>query len=247
MAEERAAVEIVNPAGIAPYVLLCEHASNWMPPDYDGLGLGCADLERHIAWDIGAASVARRLAAKLDAPLVLGGASRLLIDLNRPLSSPTSIPERSEATDIPGNLNLGEGERQRRAARWFHPFQEAVGALLDERQRARRPTRIVAIHSFTPVFLGVARPWRAGILYRHASAFASALVDALGGAAAGIAHNEPYRIEDGGDYTVPVHGEARGLDAVLVEIRHDLIAAPKGQADWADALARALARALTAI
>ncbi|MCY1127486.1 N-formylglutamate amidohydrolase [Frigidibacter sp. RF13] len=240
MTEKRAAVEVVNPAGNAAYVLLCEHASNWLPPEYEGLGLGPADLERHIAWDIGAAAVAAILSTKLDAPLVLGGASRLLIDLNRPLSSPTSIPERSEATDIPGNLSLGDEERQRRVDRWFHPFQEAVGAVLDERQRARKPTRIVAIHSFTPVFLGVARPWRAGILYRHASDFASALVDALGGAAAGIAHNEPYRIEDGGDYTVPVHGEARGLDAVLVEIRHDLIAAPDGQVEWAEALARAL-------
>ncbi|MEZ5888016.1 MAG: N-formylglutamate amidohydrolase [Paracoccaceae bacterium] len=240
MATERAAFDVVNPAGRAPYVLLCEHASNWIPPEYAGLGLGPADLSRHIAWDIGAASVARTLSARLDAPLVMGGASRLLIDLNRPLSSPTSIPERSEATDIPGNLNLDERERQRRVERWFHPFQNEVGALLDQRQRAHKPTRIVAIHSFTPVFLGVARPWRAGILYSNAADFAADLIEGLGGAAAAIAHNEPYRIEDSDDYTVPVHGQARGLDAVLVEIRQDLIAAPAGQAAWAEALADAL-------
>lgn len=236
-----AAVECVNPDGRAGLVLLCEHASNWMPEEYAGLGLSAVDRSRHIAWDIGAAGVARRLGSALDAPLVLAGASRLLIDLNRPPGSPTSIPEVSEATPIPGNVDLPPEERRRRAERWFHPFQDAVTALLDRRRDAGQPTRVVAIHSFTPVFLGVSRPWHAGILYRRSTAFGGGLVARLGGADHHVAHNQPYQIDDDSDYTVPVHGEARGLDAVLVEIRQDLIADPDGQAAWAARLAAALA------
>lgn len=234
-------VEVVNEAGRARLVLVCEHASNWMPDSHGGLGLPAPERQRHIAWDIGAAEVARKLSHLLDAPLVLAGASRLLIDLNRPLGCPTSIPARSEATDIPGNRNLSAAERDARAARWFHPFHDRLAALLDDRRRRNAPTRLIAVHSFTPVFLGEVRPWRAGVLYRRACGFGAALVEALGGEVRGIAHNQPYQIEDQTDFTVPFHGDARGLDAVLVELRQDLIADPTGAALWAGRLARALA------
>ena len=214
--------------------------AHWMPPDYAGLGLQAADLARHIAWDIGAADVARILSQRLNAPLILAGASRLLIDLNRPLGSATSIPVQSEATVIPGNIGIGAAERQRRAAAWFHPFHDRVAAFLDTRQAKAQPTRIIAVHSFTPVFLGVPRPWTAGVLYRRSQAFGAALVEALGGAAAGVAHNQPYQIDSGSDYSVPVHGEARGLDAVLVELRQDIVGTGEGAAVWADRLAGAL-------
>lgn len=236
----RPPVEVVNAAGRSRYVLVCEHASNWIPTEYQGLGLPESELSRHIAWDIGAAWMARQLSERLDAPLVLAGASRLLIDLNRPLGSPGSIPERSEATDIPGNLGLDMAERLRREDRWFHPFQTAVTGLLDLRQAQVQPTVVLGIHSFTPVYLGEVRRLTAGILYRHARDFAAWLVERLGGEAAGIAHNQPYQIEDGGDFTVPVHGEARGLDAVLIEIRQDLIATEAAASLWAERLATAL-------
>ncbi|MBL9046160.1 MAG: N-formylglutamate amidohydrolase [Tabrizicola sp.] len=235
-------VEVVNAGGRSRYVLLCEHASNWIPPDYDRLGLPEAELSRHIAWDIGAVWMARRLSQRLDAPLVLAGASRLLIDLNRPLGSAGSIPERSEATDIPGNIGLDPAERKRREDRWFHPFQAEVTGLLDRRKAGGQPTVVLGIHSFTPVYLGAARPWEAGVLYRHSQGFGGWLVDQLGGEAAGIAHNQPYQIEDGGDYTVPMHGEARGLDAVLIEVRQDLVSTPRTAQAWGDRLAEALAR-----
>lgn len=234
------AVTVRNPAGRSPFVLVCEHASNWMPPDYAGLGLPASELARHIAWDIGALQVARRTARLLDATLVEAGASRLLIDLNRPLDCATSIPETSEATQVPGNRNLTPGERQRRIARWFDPFQTRLADLLDHRQTARRPTVVIAVHSFTPVYLGETRPMRAGVLYRRSAGFGAALVGALGGADAGVTHNQPYQIDDASDYTVPVHGEARGLDAVLVEIRQDQIATPQGARHWADRLAQSL-------
>lgn len=229
--------EWVNRDGGGPVLLLCEHASNWMPEGYGGLGLSGTDRERHIAWDIGAAAVARRIAAQTGAPLILAGASRLLIDLNRPLSSPSSIPEQSEATAIPGNIGITPAERDARAERWFHPFVREVGGWLDAaKARGERPA-VVGIHSFTPVFLGVRRPWQAGILYRRSEAYAQRLIEGLGGAEAMIAGNEPYQIDDESDYTVPVHGEARGLQSVLVELRQDLVAGPRGQAEWADRLA----------
>lgn len=231
-------VEVVNEAGQSRYVLVCEHASNWVPPEYAGLGLPAAELSRHIAWDIGAAQMARRLSERLDAPLILAGASRLLIDLNRPLGSAGSIPERSEATAIPGNLRLDPAERIRREARWFHPFQTAVTRVLDA--RAGRETVVLGIHSFTPVYLGQPRPWQAGVLYRHSATFGAWLVQRLGGQAAAIAHNQPYQIEDDSDYTVPIHGEARGLDAVLIEVRQDLIGTETAAIGWGDRLATAL-------
>ncbi|MCA3561916.1 MAG: N-formylglutamate amidohydrolase [Aestuariivirga sp.] len=234
-------VRVINAQGSSPYVLLCEHASRFIPDEHKGLGLGEADLTRHIAWDIGAAQVAEALAQALDAPLAMAGYSRLLIDLNRPLDSATSIPEVSETTVIPGNLNLGAEERARRVALYFEPFQAAVRQLLDARLEKGRATVIVGVHSFTPVFKGVARPWHAGVLYRRAQDFGHALAQALGGPGQAIAENQPYQIEDGSDYTVPVHGEARGLDAVLVEIRQDLIGDAAGAATWAARLAAALA------
>jgi predicted N-formylglutamate amidohydrolase len=236
------AVRVDNPQGSSRFVLLCEHASSFIPASYKGLGLSAADLKRHIAWDIGAAVVAGDLARRLDATLILAGYSRLLIDLNRPLGSATSIPEISESTVIPGNLSLTADERQHRAAAYFEPFQKGVAGVLDHRQRAGLPTTVIGIHSFTPVFKSVARPWHAGVLYRKSSAFGHALAEALGGAKANIAENEPYQIEDSGDYTVPVHGEARGLEAVLIEIRQDLIAEEAGAIAWAARLAEAAAR-----
>lgn len=237
---EPAAAEIVNADGRSPYVLLCEHASNYIPARYEGLGLAAAELERHIAWDIGVAPIARALSKALDAPLVLSGYSRLLIDCNRPVGVATSIPEISEATRIPGNIGLSAAERQLRADAFYWPFQHAVARLLDQRQAAKQRTIVFGVHSFTPVFHGNQRPWHAGILFRKSKAYGEALVAALQEPGLTVVANEPYRIDDESDQTVPVHGEARGLDAVLIEIRQDLIGHQDGQAAWAKRLAPAL-------
>ncbi|MFT3988103.1 N-formylglutamate amidohydrolase [Aestuariivirga sp.] len=233
-------VSVINPAGTSPYLLICEHASRFIPASYKGLGLTEEDLRRHIAWDIGAADVATALSAHLDAPLVLAGYSRLLIDLNRPVGARTSIPDVSEVTEIPGNINISGKEREHRERSYFTPFQAQVTAMINDRLKAGITPVIVAIHSFTPVFKGFARPWHAGILYRRSKSFGHSFAEALGGASQHIAENEPYQIEDDGDYTVPIHGEARGLDAVLVEVRQDLIATPDGAKAWAHRLKRAL-------
>ena len=235
------AVTVVNENGASAYVLVCEHASNFIPPDYADLGLPPWELTRHIAWDIGAGSLASQLSRRLDAPLFLAGHSRLLIDCNRPLAAPSSIPTRSEATDIPGNHGLDEDERQRRAAAYFTPFHARITEFLDRRVAAGRPAIVVGVHSFTPVFLGVRRPWQAGVLYGRASALGQALIAGLA-AEAGlqVGENEPYRITADEDYTVPVHGDQRGIDAVLLEVRQDLLAAAGGPEEWASRLTAAM-------
>lgn len=238
-----AAATVENAQGRSAFVLVCEHASNHIPKRYAGLGLQAADLQRHIAWDIGAAALSRRLSALLDAPLILSGASRLLIDCNRPPGVPSSIPLVSEATIIPGNQGLTVGEAAARREAFFDPFQDAVTKLLDARQDAGVPTAILGIHSFTPVFLSAARPWQAGVLYLRAAAFGARLRDALReDPALTIGDNEPYQVNLAEDYTVPVHGDARGIPAALVEVRQDLLGSEAGIEDWARRLAAILAR-----
>ena len=236
------AVTAVNAAGASLFVLLCEHASNFIPAEYEGLGLPQAELNRHIAWDIGVAELSRQLSGRLDAPLFLAGYSRLLIDCNRPIGAPTSIPEISELTVIPGNAGLSETARRQRAARFFLPFQHAVAAHLDARQAQARPTIVIGVHSFTPVFKGIARPWHAGVLFRQSRELGEAILAALQAPGLVLAANQPYQIGALTDHSVPVHGEARGLDAVLLEIRQDLLADAAGIAVWAERVAAALGK-----
>lgn len=241
--EDPPAVTVVNEAGASPIVLLCEHASNHIPARYARLGLTEADLQRHIAYDIGGAAVARMMSRRLDAVLALSGYSRLLIDCNRPLAAPSSIPARSEDTDIPGNIGIDAAERARRDALFFAPFRERVAQLLDARLRAGRPTVLIGVHSFTPVYLGVARVWHAGFLYARARRLGHALLERLcaNEPTLTIGDNEPYRITDEGDYTVPHQGDARGIPTALIEVRQDQIISPEGQAMWAERLSKVLA------
>jgi len=221
-------------------VLLCEHASRFIPIRYGNLGLAEPELSRHIAWDIGAAALARDLAARLDAPLFLHGYSRLLIDPNRPLAALDSIPTSSESTIIPGNAGIDRRERQLRAERYFTPYHDAVATHLDHRQASGRPTVVVGVHTFTPVFRGVRRPWHAGVLFGAASRYGRALVAALGAPGLIIGANQPYSIHPDGDYTVPVHGDGRRLPAVLFEVRNDLLDSAADVGAWADRLAAVL-------
>lgn len=234
-------LELLNEAGASDIVLLCEHASNHIPSEYRRLGLAGSDLTRHIAWDIGAGEVARKLSALIDAPAFLGTYSRLLIDLNRPIGVETSIPVRSENTDIPGNAGIDAAEAERRASRVFDPFHERVSAHLDLRRELKRPTHIVAIHSFTPIFHGVPRPWHAGLLYGNARLFGEAIIAGLcDDAALNVGANVPYDVARDTDYTVPIHGDDHDLPAVLVEIRQDLLETAEGIDAWAGRLAACL-------
>ena len=233
-------VEALNEAGASDVVLLCEHAANHVPDEYRSLGLEAPELERHIAFDLGAADVTRRLAALIDAPAFLGTYSRLLIDLNRPLGRPSSIPMRSESTDIPGNIGIPPGEFRRRADTIFTPFHRHVAEFLDVRRAEQRPTRIVTIHSFTPVFLGEPRPWQAGVLFDNARAFGWKTIERMAAPGLLIDANVPYETDRNEDYAVPVHGDDRGIPAILIEIRNDLLGRKQGIDEWASRIARAV-------
>ncbi|MBE9605803.1 N-formylglutamate amidohydrolase [Acetobacteraceae bacterium H6797] len=232
-----------NLAGRSPCLLLCEHASNRIPRALGDLGLPPGEIERHIGRDIGALVMARALSRHLDAALFSTGYSRLVIDCNRPLSRPGSIPEISEETVVPGNLGLSAADRAARQNELFHPFHDAVTAHLDATP-ARRC--VIGVHSFTPSYRGVSRPWEAGFLYASAGRFAAPMMEGLRAQGFTVGDNEPYVI-DADDYTVPVHGEARGLPSLLIEIRQDLIAHDAAALDWARRLAPLIARAIASV
>lgn len=230
--------------GASPFFLTCDHGGKLLPRKLGDLGLPAFELERHIAWDIGAAAVTSLLADALDAFAIRQVYSRLVIDANRDPSVESSIVEVSELTEIPGNRDLGDAERAARAREILTPYHDRIVAELDRRQAAGRPTVLIAMHSFTPVFKGVARPWQIGMLYNRDPRFAhalKALLEAEGDLTVG--DNEPYAVGDLTDYTIPVHGERRGIPHVEIEIRQDLIAAAPGQRAWADRLARLLPEA----
>ena len=227
--------------GSSPYLITCDHAGRRLPVRLGCLGLSAAELETHIAWDIGVEAVARPLAEELDAFLILATYSRLAIDCNRPPGSADSIVSLSEHTEIPGNRGVSRAEAEARARALFHPYHERISAALDARRDAGRPALLVALHSFTPVFDGVARPWHAGVLYGRDARLARVLLELLRAEdGLSIGDNQPYHVSDETDYAVPVHGEGRGIPHVELEIRQDLIADAAGQAAWAARLARLL-------
>lgn len=233
-------VEEINPHGAAPFVLLCDHASNALPARYGTLGLDAAELDRHIGWDIGAAEVTRHLAEMLDAPAVLSGFSRLLIDPNRGADDPTLVMKLSDGAIVPGNRNADAVETELRRRRYWQPYQDAIAARLDAKLAAGPPPAVVSVHSFTPVWRGRPRPWHIGILWDRDPRLPLALIGRLReepGLVVG--DNEPYSGRLKND-TMYRHGTGRGLPHALVEIRQDLIDTRHGAAEWAALLARAL-------
>lgn len=241
--DEPPAYGVVNPDGTSDVLLLCEHALARVPRRLSHLGLPREERLRHIGWDIGALALALDLSERLDASLFHTNYSRLVVDCNRPVDNPSLMPEVSEATSVPGNRGLTGAERQQRLDTLFHPFQNAVARRLERRRAEGRRTFVVGVHSYTPVFKGVPRPWQVGVLYADARDFAQALMSALAqDNTLTIGDNEPYRI-DHDDYTVPVHGDARGLPAVLIEVRHDLISTKAGAREWGERLSGCLRQA----
>ena len=243
-ANESHPVRVLREQGAADFVLTADHAGRAIPRALGRLGLSESELERHIAWDIGIAAVTERLSAALDAAAVLQLYSRLVIDCNRDPSVASSIPEISETTPIPGNVHLSPAARAARVGAIFEPYHARIAALLDARMAAGRRTVLVAMHSFTPVFKGEAREVQVGVLFNRDAVLASLLLGLLrqeGDIIVG--ENAPYAVSDVTDYTVPVHGEKRGLAHVEIEIRQDLITEERGQATWAERFARLLTEA----
>jgi len=228
-----------NAEGRSPFLLTCDHYGRLIPTVLGDLGLPESELVRHIAWDIGIAGVAEALSTHLDAHLVAQRYSRLVIDCNRPPGAASSIPIISEATTIPGNEGITREEAAVRRAQIFDPYHVRIDEIIDQRRHRNTPTILVSLHSFTPVYAGIARPWHIGTLYQRDKTLPPQLLQLLRAEPdLVVGDNEPYAVSDETDYTIPVHAEARGLMNTGIEIRQDLISDQAGEKLWADRLAR---------
>ena len=238
--DEPATVEIVNPDSSRPLLLICDHASNFIPRALAGLGLEETHLWWHIAYDIGVAEVTRQLSRRLDATAILCGFSRLVIDPNRELESPSSIPDITDGVAVPGNRGLSEAARRDRIATFFGPYHEAIENRL-RTMAARGPDpAIVSLHSFTPVMDGFERPWQIAALWDSDPRLPLPFMAALRRLGYTVGDNEPYSGRDFHGYTLQRHADSRGLANLLIEIRQDLIDTADGAGEWSDVLAGAL-------
>ncbi|WP_398472702.1 N-formylglutamate amidohydrolase [Tardiphaga sp.] len=231
----------LNTDSASPFLFTSDHYGRIIPRMLGDLGLPASELTRHIAWDIGIAGVAERVAMAMNAHLIAQRYSRLVIDCNRPPDAVSSIPLISEATTIPGNDGLTQDDRARRRELFFDPYHRRIDAVIDARLKVGQPTVLVSLHSFTPVYAGIKRPWHIGTLYQHDRTLPPQLLQHL--RAEGdlvVGDNEPYAVSDATDYTIPVHGEKRGLMNTGIEIRQDLITDESGQIAWAERLVRIL-------
>jgi len=236
---------VLNPGAASPFLLLGDHAGREIPRSLANLGLPPAELDRHIAWDIGVAGYGALLSRALDATFIRQRFSRLVIDCNRDPARPDAIPEVSDGAQIPGNRALSSAARQARVAEIARPYHAAVATELDRRAQRSLPTTLISLHSFTPRMNGFDRPWRFGVLHAGDSPYSHAVLARLRGelGAALVGDNEPYRMDEV-DFTVPFHAAGRGLDYLELEVRQDLLADPAGQAEIAAIVARLLPAAL---
>ncbi len=233
--------EVVDGNPSSPYVVLCDHAGCRVPRALDSLGLPAHELTRHIGWDLGASELSRHLAQALGAWLILQNYSRLVIDCNRPPDSPESVVLSSEDTPIPGNQHLSCADAELRFEHIFAPYHARVHAELDERKARGRDSILIFVHTFTPVFRGVPRPWHAGVLYLNDTRIALPMLQGLRQKSGLIiGENEPYAASALTDYSLVEHAERRGLPYVELEVRQDLLADEEGQKEWALSLAELL-------
>ena len=233
-------IEILEGDPQSGLILLCDHASNALPEEYGSLGLPPAQLERHIGYDIGAATVTRAIAARLTAPAVLTRFSRLLIDPNRGADDPTLVMRLSDGALVPGNARADTDEIRRRIERFYRPYHNAIAALVNEKLERGVVPILFAVHSFTPVWRGAPRPWHVTMLWDNDPRVARPMIEAFGrDPALVVGDNEPYDGALEGD-TLYQHATLRGLPNALIEVRQDLIGTQEGAEDWGRRIAQAL-------
>jgi predicted N-formylglutamate amidohydrolase len=236
---------VLRPEGKSRFVILCDHASRHIPAELDDLGLPAAELARHIAWDIGAAGVAEALSEIFDAPAVLSPVSRLVIDCNRYLDAADLIPDGSDGTVIPGNLNLAASARALRIERWFQPYHAVVETILDERATRGADSIVLSIHSMTDNLAGSRRPWQIAFSSHEDRSMVQPMIDILRRSKdLEVGDNQPYSMEPAIDYSVPFHALRRNLPYLQVEFRQDVVHDGEAQLRWAKRFASALAEAL---
>ena len=229
----------------AGVLLLCDHASNALPPAYGRLGLAEAQFDRHIAYDIGAAAATQAMAEALGAPALMTTFSRLLIDPNRGADDPTLVMRLSDGAVVPGNARIGADEIERRRHLFWQPYHDAIEARLAAMLSTGTVPAVVSIHSFTPTWKDVSRPWHVGLLWDNDPRLAAPLLSALGAepdlrpATEKVGDNEPYDGALPGD-TMDSHATRHGLANVLIEVRQDLMASERDARAWGLRLARLL-------
>ncbi len=234
--------------GSSAFLLTCDHAGRQIPRKLASLGLSEHQLSTHVAWDLGVAELGRRLSTRLDAFLIAHSYSRLVIDANRPPGAPDSIPTLSERTRIAANEGLSSGDARTRCEEVFHPYHQRIRDELDARRARARPSVLIALHSFTPVFMDERRPWDVGVLYGRDPRLARLVRDGLrSDGTLIVGDNQPYSVSDASDYTVIVHGEQRGIPHVELEIRQDLLASASDVQSWAERLGAVLEEAVPQI
>lgn len=245
-ADEPAPFEVYNPGGAAPLVIVSDHAGRRTPKSLSNLGLSAEHFEKHIAYDIGAGSITRRLADRLNARAVLSTYSRLVVDLNRQPGDPGCIPEISDSIPIPGNQGLSEAQAASRLEELHTPYHEAINREIASVWRhGEKPPVVFSIHSFTPSMGGEDRIWDMGVLWNRDPRIALPLIEHLRRwEGLHVGDNEPY---SGASlaYTIDTHGAAGGIANCAIEIRQDHCATPEEASHWADILADALRHILS--
>ncbi len=238
---EQPVVEVTNPKGEGQFVLVCEHASNYIPPEYKKLGVTAKVSKSHVAWDPGAIEIAKALSEALDAPLVASNISRLVYDCNRPPMVKSSVPERSEMYDIKGNINLSKEDLEERAQKYYFPFRNSLSECLGSHSRRVANTILVTIHTFTPVYHGRSRSLKLGVLHDSDGRMADGILASLNELTPmKIARNQPYGPRDGVTHTLKEHGTKRGIANVMLEIRNDLVETAAQRKEIAELLAKAI-------
>jgi predicted N-formylglutamate amidohydrolase len=230
-----------NDRGRARVLLVADHASPFFPAGMNQLGLADWVLERHVAWDIGSDKLTRFLADELDAQAVLAGFSRLIVDPNRKLDDPTAFIEVSDGIAIPGNLDLDDEQKALRVQSFFRPYHEAVTARLERLSAGAAVPALISVHTCTPVFARIVRPWHIGVMWDRDPRIAVPLMEHLrreDGVC--IGDNEPYSGRHPHDFTIDYHAEPGGLPHVGIEVRQDLVSDEAGARRWASVLAGAL-------
>ncbi len=239
--DEPPVVDVINPRGEGRFVLVCEHASNYIPAEYKNLGLGVKVRNSHVAWDPGALEVAKYISQKLDAPLVTSCVSRLLYDCNRPPAVKSAVSERSENYDIKGNINLTKDKLDERAEKFYFPFRNALSECLGAHSRRVGNTILVTIHTFTPIFQGRSRSLKIGVLHDSDNRMADGMLSALANLTRlKVERNQPYGPRDGVTHTLKEHGTKRGIANVMLEVRNDLVKTKSQQEEIGELLAKAI-------
>lgn len=238
---------IYNEQGDAPFILVCDHASRAFPRAMNQLGVADWVLDRHVAWDIGSDSLTRQLADRFNAPAVMAGYSRLIVDLNRQLNHDSAFLSVSDGIAIPGNLELSEEEKQLRTRSFFKPYHDAIQARIELFRDQGRIPAIISIHTCTPVYDRIVRKWHIGVMWDKDPRIARPLLENLAGMPeVCVGDNEPYSGQHPNDFTIDHHAESAGLPCVGVEVRQDLVASAEGAAHWSGVLGEALESVLAA-